>query len=87
MRDAIILVSFGAADDSIREKIFDRLAAEIREKFSAFEIRQAFTSNFMIRKLSRRGILIDTLPEAIAKLRAEGFGRIILLPTHLTPGE
>ena len=87
MRDAIILVSFGSSDDSIREKIFGRLAAELAEKFPTFEIRQAFTSNFMIKKLAARGILIDTLPQAISKLRAEGFGKIFVLPTHLTAGE
>ena len=87
MRDVIILVSFGSADDSIREKIFGRLASELAEKFPAFEVRQAFTSNFMIKKLAARGISIDTLPQAISKLRAEGFGKIFVLPTHLTAGE
>ena len=83
---AIILATFGSADDSIRQNIFDKLAAEI-EKFSACEVRQAFTSNFMIKKLARRGISIATPAEEISKLRAEGFKQIILLPTHLTPGE
>ena len=87
MDKAILLAHFGSADDAIRKNIFDKLAAEIREKFSACEVRQAFTSNFMIKKLARRGILIDTPPEAIKKLRSEGFKRIILLPTHLTAGE
>ena len=87
MAEAIILVSFGSADDSIRENIFDKLAAEIKEKFPAYEVRQAFTSNFMIKKLARRGIFIQTPAEEISKLRAEGFQKIILLPTHLTPGE
>ena len=84
--EAIILVTFGSADDSIRQNIFDKLATEIKD-FSACEVRQAFTSNFMIRKLARRGIFIQTPAEEISKLRAEGFSRIILLPTHLTPGE
>ena len=87
MDSAIILVSFGSADDAIRKNIFDKLAAEVAEKFSGFEVRQAFTSNFMIKKLSRRGVLIDTLPDAIKKLRSENFKRIIVLPTHLTAGE
>ncbi|MBR0261409.1 MAG: sirohydrochlorin cobaltochelatase [Selenomonadaceae bacterium] len=87
MRSAIILASFGSADDSIREKIFDKLAAEIKEKFSAYEVRQAFTSNFMIKKLAARGILIATPAEEISKLRAEGFKKIFLLSTHLTAGE
>ncbi len=84
---AIILASFGSADDSIRANIFDRLAAEIKEHFPTFEVRQAFTSNFMIGKLARRGVFISTPAEEVAKLRAEGFRRIIILPTHLTAGE
>lgn len=84
---AIIVASFGSADDFIREKIFDKLAAEISQAFPTFEIRQAFTSNFMIRKLARRGIFISTPAEMISKLRGEGFKKIFILPTHLTPGE
>lgn len=84
---AIILVTFGAADDSVREKTFGKLAQEIQSNFPTFEVRMAFTSNFMIKKLVRRGISIATPAEEISKLRAEGFSRIILLPTHLTLGE
>lgn len=84
---AIILVSFGSADDTIRAKTFDKLAAEIKKNFPAFELRQAFTSSFMIRKLARRKIFIATPAEEIARLRGEGFKKIFLLPTHLTPGE
>ena len=84
---AVILASFGSADDSIREKIFDKLAAEISATFPALEVRQAFTSNFMIRKLERRNIFVPTVDAAILKLRAEGFTKIFVLPTHLTAGE
>ena len=87
MAKSIVLASFGSADDEIREKSFDKLAEELREKFPAFAISQAFTSNFMIKKLSRRGIFIATPAEEISRLRAEGFKKIFLLPTHLTPGE
>ena len=87
MRKAIILASFGSADDSIREKIFDKFLAEIKNFLPTFEVRPAFTSNFMIKKLATRGISIATPAEEISKLRAENFRRIILLPTHLTPGE
>ncbi|MBQ7454440.1 MAG: sirohydrochlorin cobaltochelatase, partial [Selenomonadaceae bacterium] len=88
MRDAaILLTSFGSADDEIRANTFDKLAAELKKFFPACEVRQAFTSNFMIRKLSRRGIFIATPAEEIARLREDGFKKIFLLPTHLTPGE
>ncbi len=82
----IVLVSFGSADDSIRAT-FDTLATETAQAFPATAIRQAFTSNFMIRKLARRGISYKTPADKIVELREEGFKRIILLPTHLTPGE
>lgn len=84
---SVIVASFGSANDSIRANIFDRLAAEIKEHFQTFEVRQAFTSNFMIGKLARRGVFIRTPAEEVSKLRAEGFKRIIILPTHLTAGE
>ncbi len=84
---AIILATFGSADDFIRKNIFDKLAEEISAAFPNFEVRQAFTSNFMIKKLARRKIFMSTPAEEISKLRAEGFKRIILLPTLLTPGE
>ena len=84
---AIILASFGSADDDIRAKTFDKLAAELEKFFPTFAVRQAFTSNFMIRKLARRGIFMSTPAEEIARLRGDGFGKIFLLPTHLTPGE
>lgn len=84
---AILLTSFGSADDSIRAKTFDKLATEISAAFPTFEVRRAFTSNFIIGKLSRRGIFIDTPAETIARLRGDGFQKIFLLPTHLTAGE
>ena len=86
MRDAIVLASFGSADDTVREKIFGALEIELRKNFPAVEIRQAFTSNFMIRKLERRAIFIGTPAEEIARLR-DGRRKIFLLPTHLTAGE
>ena len=83
---AIILVSFGTADKKISGRTIDALADEISAEFN-FELRQAYTSNFIIKKLARRGIKILTVTEQISKLRAEGCREIILLPTHLTPGE
>lgn len=87
MRDAIILAGFGSADDVVRAKTFDALATELAENFPAFEIRQAFTSNFMRRKLERRGVIINSPADEIARLRRDGYRKIFLLPTHLTRGE
>lgn len=87
MKKAIILVSFGTADEKIRSTTIDALAREISATFPNFELRQAYTSNFIIKKLLQRGIKISTVDEQIFNLREDGFSEIILLPTHLTAGE
>ena len=87
IKTAIILVSFGTADEKIFNSTIDALAKEISATFPNFELRLAFTSNFIIKKLFQRGIKIFTVAEQIFNLRAEGFDEIILLPTHLTAGE
>lgn len=87
MADAILLTSFGSADDNIRAKTFDRLVAELKKFFPTFAVRQAFTSNFMIKKLAERKIFINTPAKEIARLKGDGFRKIFVLPTHLTPGE
>ena len=84
--DAIVLATFGSADDDVR-KIFDALIDDIRQSFPTFEVRTAFTSNFMIRKLARRNVFVPTVAEEISNLRGEGVQKIFVLPTHLTPGE
>ena len=81
------MASFGTADEKIFARTIGALAQEISAIFPNFELRQAFTSNFIIKKLFQRGIKILTPAEQIAQLRAEGFTKIFLLPTHLTAGE
>ena len=87
MKVAIILASFGVIDEKIRISTIDQLAQEISAEFPNFKVVQAFTSNFIIKKLSERGIKISTVEEQISNLRVENFEKIILMPTHLTVGE
>lgn len=87
MLKAIVVVSFGSTDEKIRAATIDSLAHEISVTYPTFEIRQAYTSNFIVKKLFRHGVLIQTVSEQIANLRAEGYEEIILLPTHFTAGE
>ena len=72
IKSAIILISFGTADEKIFTRTIGALAQEISLTFPNFELRQAFTSNFIIKKLFQRGRKILTPAEQIAQLRAEG---------------
>ena len=87
MKQAIILASFGSADSIIRTRTIDALATNIKSTFPDIELRQAYTANFMRRKLKSQGITILSIEEQIAALKTDGFDKIIILPSHLTPGE
>lgn len=87
MRQAIILASFGALDSIIRDTTINALFADIKSAFPSMEVRQAYTSNFIRSKLQAKGIKISSIEEQINTLRKEGFVKIVILPSHLTPGE
>ena len=87
MKQAIILASFGALDSFIRETTINALFSDIKSAFPNIEIRQAYTSNFIRNKLQSKGIDIKTIEEQITSLKTEGFNKIMIMPSHLTPGE
>ena len=87
MLKSIVVVSFGSMDAEVRASTIDSLAHEISVTYPTYEIRQAYTSNFIVKKLFRHGVLVQTVSEQIANLRAEGYEEIVLLPTHFTAGE
>ena len=87
MKQAIVLASFGVGQAEARERCLDALAFETAQAFPAYEIRQAYTSAFIRKRLAAAGMFVPSLPEALQQLREEGFSRVLVQPTHLTPGE
>ena len=87
VKPALILTSFGVAGREARALGLDKLAAEIQAALPGVEIRQAYTSVFIRKKLLKEGIIMPSLPDCLAGLRQEGFRRVYLQPTHFTPGE
>lgn len=87
MKEAILVVSFGTTKDETREKNIAAIEREIQGAFPDDTVRRAFTSGTVIRRLAQRGIRVDTVDQALEKLRQEGFESVIILPTHLLPGE
>lgn len=87
MKRALLLVSFGVFAEASRARSLDALAEDFRQSFPAWSVRQAYTSRFLKGKLAERGILVDSLPEALERLLADGFDTVFVQPTYLTPGE
>ncbi len=87
-RKAILVTSFGTSYNDTREKTIDALEREVADSFPDYEVRRAWTSRMIIKKLAQRdGVRIDYITEAIDRLSDEGFDEVIVQPTHIMNGE
>lgn len=88
MKKAILVVSFGTSYHDTLEKTIAATEKAIGEAFPGWEVRRAFTSNIIMKKLrSRDGLEIDSVSQAMAKLEAQGYTHVAVQPTHVMHGE
>ena len=86
-KKAILVVSFGTSYNENREKTIDAVEKCISENFKDWEVRRAFTSRMIIKKLKERdGLSIDYIDEAMQRLADDGFTDVIVQPTHIING-
>ena len=86
-KSAILVVSFGTSVPEARQAI-NTLVDSARKEFTDTEVRLAFSSNIIRRKLARESK--DFIPnpvQALAQLNDEGFSDVYIMPTHMIPGE
>jgi sirohydrochlorin cobaltochelatase len=85
-KPAIVLAAFGtttAAFDTYRH-----FEAKVRERFPGYEIRWAFTSRQVRRKVAReKGRQLNDLPTTLKALKAAGVTRVAIQSLHIVPGE
>ena len=86
-KQAILVVSFGTSYNDTREKTIGAVEKAIEASFPDYDVRRAFTSQTIINKLrDRDGEEIDNVAEAMDKLVSEGYGTVIVQPTHIMNG-
>jgi len=86
-KSAILIVSFGTSMPEARKAI-DNLVNAAKKNFPDSEVRLAFTSNIIRRKLAKEfNENISNPVEALAKLNDEGFKNVYIMPTHIIPGQ
>lgn len=85
MKQALIAVSFGSSVARAREEI-GAVEAALAAAAPDYAFRRAYTSPTIRRILAGRGEVVDSLPEALDRLAAEGFDRVLVQPTHLLYG-
>lgn len=87
-KKAILVVSFGTTYEQTRKLTIERIEDNIKEKFKDYEVRRAFTSHIVIKKLKNMyDIFVDNPEEALERLYKEGFSEVVVQPLHIIPGE
>ena len=87
MKQAILVVAFGSTVDSAREHQIDAVVNRIKEKYTDYEVRLAFSSRIIVKRLRDRGIEIPTEQGALDALIDDGYTDIYVQPLHFTGGE
>ncbi len=87
-KKAILVVSFGTTFDDTRKVTIDAVADKVKATFPDYEVRQAYTSRIIIKKLmDRDNRQVDTEKQALEKLKAEGYSEVIVQPLHMEAGD
>ncbi len=84
---AILVVSFGTSQKDARDNCIGAIERSIDKVFVDWEVRRAFTSRMIIKKIEREtGEKIDYIDEALQRLVNDGFRTVVVQPTHFIKG-
>lgn len=87
MKTAVLVVSFGTTHLDTLEKTICRVEEDIKKAFPNNGCYRAFTSSIVRRRLKEKyNIHVDSVEEAVKRMKKEGVTHILAQPTHLVPG-
>ena len=86
MKKAMLAVSFGTTHEDAENNCIRPVEDALRRAFPDWTVRRAWTSRIIQKRLRERGDDVENESEALARLRAEGYDRIVLASTHIIPG-
>lgn len=84
-KPVIVLCAFGTSTEAI--STFEYIENAIKKQYQGHEIRWAYTSQLVIKKLKEKGTNLQTLPEVYEALRKEGKTNVIVQSLHIVPGQ
>lgn len=83
---ALLMVHFGTSFDDTRALTIDAINAKAKAAFPKLEVREAYTSRIVIRKLGERGVVKQNPLDALLKLRGDGYTHIIVQSSNIIEG-
>lgn len=85
MKQAILLVAFGTSVPEA-EKAYEMIEDQVRSEFPEIEIRWAYTSKKIRRKLEGLGELLPSPELVMARTMQDGYTHVAVLSLHVIPG-
>lgn len=85
-KGAIVMVHFGTTHDDTRALTLDALNALVKEAYPGLEVREAYTSRIVMKRLGARGIVKLSPRETLLALKEEGFTHLLIQPTQVIDG-
>lgn len=83
---ALLITHYGSSDAQTRALTMDVVTREARDAFPQFEVREAYISPIVRKRLAKEGMYKDSPIDALLKLRAEGYRNIYIQSTTLIEG-
>ena len=85
-KPALVLVAFGTSVAKA-QTVFDFIDQQARQRYTDYDLRWAFTSQFIINKLKKQGQITYNVAEVIEQLRNEGHTKVVFQSLHVVPGQ
>lgn len=85
-KGAILIVHFGTTHDDTRALTLDAINTKIQNSHPELEVREAYTSRIVIKRLYDRGIQKLNPRQALAQLKTDGFTHILVQATTIVNG-
>lgn len=86
MKKALLAVSFGSSVEAAVETCIAPVEAALSAAFPGWKVCRAFTSRVILSRLRERGVQAEGVEDALARLKTEDYGEIVVAPTHIIPG-
>lgn len=83
---AILMVHFGTTHADTRELTIDAINAKVKEQFPTTEVREAYTSRIIIKRLGEKGIVKQNPLDALKQLHKEGYTHILIQASTIIDG-
>jgi sirohydrochlorin cobaltochelatase len=88
MKKGLLVVSFGTSCAETRALTIEALERDLAAAYPDRKFFRAWTSGFIRKKLkASEGLSIDSVPEAMERILADGVTDLLVQPTHMMAGE